>query len=298
MNSLTLSHSAKDSMKTYGKSFYFASMVFNKTIATKVFLLYQYCRYVDDCADELEESESREKLKELKSCLDDPSNCTNHHLQTLVYDLLSFGIASKDLTTLLNGALFDCNKKKITSEADLIDYCYMVAGVVGKMMIPVIGVRDNNAKAFAIDLGIAMQITNICRDVLEDFKNSRVYLYSFEFNKSEACLNTRDNARVIKNYISLSETYYKSAFNGLKYIPIRSRVAILIASDVYRAIGKKIKKKGYTIVFKERVYLNTFEKILVSLVSISKLLNPKFWFFKKEHNQDLHKCLSKKFKEV
>ena len=299
MKSLTLSHSAQDSMKTYGKSFYFASMVFNKSTAKKVFLLYQYCRYVDDCADELGEAESKVKLKELSECLEDPANCNNTYLKSLVSELLSYGIPSKELMTLLDGALFDSNGNKISNETEFIDYCYMVAGVVGKMMTPIIGVDHNNAKYFAIDLGIAMQITNICRDVLEDFKNNRIYLYQLKLNTNdESGLNTKYNRNVIKDYIHLSESYYKSAFNGLKYIPLRSRFTILVASDVYRAIGKKIKKKGYSIVFKQRVYLTTFEKVYVSLMSVFKMLNPKFWFIKKAHDSRLHQSLSSKFKEV
>lgn len=299
MKSLTLSHPAQDSMRTYGKSFYFASMVFKKSTAKKVFLLYQYCRYVDDCADELSDEESKIKLIEISNCLDNPTTCENKNLQTLISELLSYGVSQKDLKTLLEGALFDSDGKKITNETDFIDYCYMVAGVVGKMMSPVIGIQNPNAAKFAIDLGIAMQITNICRDVLEDFKNGRVYLYPLNCNfNTPQSLDTPQNASVVEHYLQLSEKYYKSAFLGLKYIPIRSRFAILVASDIYRAIGKKIKKKGCTVVFRQRVYLTTFEKVIVSFFSILKSLNPKFWLISKPHNKTLHKNLSEKFKGV
>lgn len=278
-------------MRHYGKSFYFASMVFSEATALKVFRLYQYCRYVDDCGDELNPIEGRRRLKELNEIIDGNLNTDLKDLERLVQNILLTGVKPEDLKVLITGALYESNGHFIASKKDLIHYCYLVAGVVGKMMCPLIGVSDEKASPYAIDLGIGMQLTNICRDVLEDSKNDRFYLWELELTKDNS-LNTKSNKEIVLSYLKLADCYYQSAFRGLSYIPFRSRVAIFIASEVYRAIGKKIKSKGDRM-FKERIYLNTLEKCWVCLKSSLKLFHPSFWR-PRSHETSLHSDLKLK----
>jgi phytoene synthase len=274
-------------MHQYGKSFYFASMVFSQSIAVRVFSLYQFCRYVDDCGDELKPEVGQQKLEELKSVIIGDSN-QPADLVFLVNRVLESGVLKKDLLTLIAGAQYEALGKSIESKQDLIHYCYLVAGVVGKMMCPLIGVKNPKAYPYAIDLGIGMQLTNICRDILEDHNNNRHYLW--ELNKDEAKFDSIQNRKIVLKYLDLADLYYKSAFNGLSYIPLRSRIAIFVASEIYRAIGSKIRKTDHRV-FNERIYLSKAEKFLVCLKSSIKFLHPNFWK-SRAHERHLHSELN------
>ena len=291
MKSLDLSQSPQEVMHHYGKSFYFASMVFSKPTAVKVFSLYQFCRYVDDCGDELDPIDGQKRLNTLVEIIDGKiSEPTN--LYKLVTNILDSGVKPQDLKILINGALYEAKGHHVSSKQDLIHYCYLVAGVVGKMMCPLIGVKKTNAEPYSIDMGIGMQLTNICRDVLEDHENDRYYLWELEpkfkytSTSDSGALDTEENRAIVLKYLDLADVYYKSAFRGLSYIPFRSRVAIFVASEIYRAIGKKI-RKSKNKVFYQRIYLNTFEKFWVCFKSSLKILRPAFWK-SKTHESDLH----------
>ena len=118
----------------------------------------------------------------------------------------------------------------INSKKDLLIYSYRVAGTVGLMMSKIFKVEDKEALRGAIDLGVAMQLTNIARDVVEDKRNKRHYI---EFNFSS-----------IKKIIEESEVFYQKSFNSISKIPIRSRFSVIVARRVYKKIGDFILKKG------------------------------------------------------
>ncbi len=212
-------------------------------------------------------------------------------LVSLVEKLESYGISKSYLNILVEGALFDVNKKTIQTQSDLIRYCFHVAGVVGLMMCPLIFVRDRKAHAFAVDLGIGMQLTNICRDVLEDAKNERIYLPSLDLKEKNVNLFgltsqikiTSDSGNeianlkeLVKRQLDLADVYYKSSFKGLAYIPLRPRFAILLASNIYKAIGDKIRKQGYNVL-SGRTYLSKTEKVWVSIKAFFKVFHKNFW---------------------
>ena len=158
-----------------------------------------------------------------------------------------------------------------------------MAGTVGLMMLPIINTKNNEARKHAVDLGIAMQLTNIARDVFEDAKLNRVYLpqeWIGQITLSDLTDNNIDDQKnkiielSIKNLIELSEKFYANGFCGMKFIPLRTRLAIFFAAKIYKGIGNKIKNKGYAYQF-ERVYLNKLEKLWITIVSI-----PEFLFLK------------------
>lgn len=328
LNSDSLSfNSAEFTMSKHGKSFYFASQVFSKNAFFKINLLYTYCRFVDDTADKNSSSTAKEQLDKLKNYILDSklktssldskytfsenltSNAersistdnfephTSFSFEFLVHELQSFGIPKAQLLTLIDGALFDVEARKIENRTDFIRYCYLVAGVVGQMMIPLLNVNAKSAQFFAIDLGIGMQITNICRDILEDAKIHRTYLPAEELNNLSLSLDrlqqqgpTPDTLKqLLNNYLSLSDTYYRSAFLGFSYIPLRPRFAILFASEIYRHIGLKIKAKNYEVLH-GRIYLTSVEKFFVCFKSLIKVFHIRFWT-PGSHNDVLHKSL-------
>ena len=192
---------------------------------------------------------------------------------------ISLGI----LKDLIDGLISDQQNVRITNEKELIDYSYKVAGTVGLMMLPIINTKDTEAKKYAIDLGIAMQLTNIARDVYEDAKMNRLYLpkeWLGQVSISDLIDNKLDDQKKrlielsIKNLIELSDKFYANGFSGMKFIPLRTRLAIFFAAKIYKGIGEKIKSGGY--VYKlERIYLSKLEKLWITIISI-----PEFLFLK------------------
>ncbi len=214
--------------------------------------LYSFCRLVDDIADEC----------------DDP-RIADEHLYQLRREVLGVVSARPEVAAamaildaspggrrpaidLLQGAADDVGGHIVSSDAALRAYCYRVAGTVGLMMCPVIGVANQEAFRHAVDLGIGMQLTNLCRDVLEDSRNGRVYLPRTRLlgagTTPEALLNgTADEAsvaQVVLDLLEVADRYYERGRDGLGYIPLRPRMAIAVAARVYQAIGGVLRQRG------------------------------------------------------
>ena len=293
-DSLTLKYLEEEStalMAKHGKSFRFASLILPNRNIEMVSDLYKICRFIDDCADELDLKESEKALQNIKENLSSPVE--NSTFNAIFEKVEKNGVERLYLQELVNGATFDIQKKEITSEKDLITYCYRVAGVVGLMVCPLINVTDKKGYPHAIDLGIGMQLTNICRDILQDLKNGRIYLPKSWLNNNKMDQDKIEKftpakiKAITKSLLDLADKYYQSGYNGLSYIPFRPRLSILVAGEVYRHIGEKIRNNGYKISAK-RVYLNKIEKIWVLLKTIP-LLGTSFFWRTKPHDFNLHK---------
>ena len=147
------------------------------------------------------------------------------------------------------------------------------------MMNPLIMVNNNKANKHAIDLGIAMQLTNIARDVYEDAMMNRIYLpqdwiNNISINELTNISSNKNLAQItiaIKKLILLSEIYYKNGFAGMRYIPLKTRLAIFFAAKIYRAIGQKIKKNKFEYSYK-RVYISKIEKLFITFISIPEFI--------------------------
>lgn len=287
---------SEEIMADQGKTFYLAARFFNEETMTRIFHLYAFCRYIDDCADELEHNEAIQALKNVSLHLRGEAK-TNDELVKIIELLQSYGVSFQQMQILLEGALWDVAGHNVIDETELYRYCYRVAGVVGLMVSPIIGVKANSASQYAIDLGIAMQLTNICRDVMEDASMGRNYLPLYELqgaklNLSDLTQNPITPAplkKIVKKYLDQADNYYKSGFSGLAFIPLRSRIVVLLASDMYRAIGTKIRKKNYSVL-SGRIYLTHFEKVMVAFKSLFKILRPTFWW-PQSHQPRLHRSL-------
>jgi phytoene synthase len=269
-----------NSLKKHGKSFYWASFFLpkrNKDAATK---LYSICRFFDDLADDNNEDQTKILTGEFKKICDDLSHPINEFFT-------SHNLSIKILGDLVDGLVKDQTDVRIKNEKELIQYAYQVAGTVGLMMSPLIMVNNNKANKHAIDLGIAMQLTNIARDIYEDALMNRIYLpqdWISNTNISELTdiSSNKDLIQIksaIKRLILLSETYYKNGFAGMRYIPLKTRLAIFFAAKIYRAIGQKIKKNRYEYSYK-RIYVSTIEKLFITFVSI-----PEFVFLNLRYNK-------------
>ena len=258
-------------LRKEGKSFYWASFFLPKSYKENAGTLYSICRYFDDIADKYSEDQTVYLKNSIEEIRTNNNNKVNIFLKKNKINNLIF-------IDLIEGLILDQKKPRIQNEKELIKYSYHVAGTVGLMMSKIIGVKHRKAERSAIDLGIGMQLTNIARDVYEDSKMERIYLpANWIPNISLNNLNNLNESSIEKDerisnaihqIISLSEKFYKNGFAGLKYIPLSARLGIFVAANVYRGIGIKIKssKKKY---IRERVYLNSIEKFLITLKSLS-----------------------------
>ena len=264
------------SIKSEGKSFYWASFFLPKKNRIAASRLYSICRYLDDVADNSKLDTSSQIKNIFNQIKENESSEINIFFKK---NNINLGI----LKDLIDGLISDQQNVRVTDEKELIDYSYKVAGTVGLMMLPIINTKDAEARKHAIDLGIAMQLTNIARDVYEDAKMNRLYLpkeWLGQVSISDLIDNKLNDQKKrlielsIKNLIELSDKFYANGFSGMKFIPLRTRLAIFFAAKIYKGIGEKIKSGGY--VYKlERIYLNKLEKLWITIISI-----PEFLFLK------------------
>jgi phytoene synthase len=234
------------------RSFYWASLLLPHAIRDDAALVYAFCREVDDTADEAEDALlavlALDRLEaEVTGAA--PARPLVAAFRTLAARI---ELPLESAVELIAGARSDLGEVRIGDDQELIRYCYRVAGTVGLMMCAVLGVRRREARPHAVDLGIAMQLTNIVRDVAEDAALGRVYL-PLEWLRvagvePEALLRGEADAcgvaRVTADLIELADAYYRSADGGMRDIPWRARQAILAASRIYRAIGVRLRRHG------------------------------------------------------
>ena len=284
-------------IKLNGKSFHWASLFLTKNTTEEAIILYSFCRLLDDLADQ-----KGDKLLELQNY---QSSINNIPIKVAGYTLMSFlkkhNINQLVIKDLIDGFIFDQGRVRIVNKKQLIIYCYQVAGTVGLMMSSILKPSSMYANKFAIDLGIAMQLTNIARDVKEDaLDHNRQYLPSemfdgVKFEKLQSISNgkkdEKENLKIknaIAEILNISDEYYKSGMNGLRYLPMRSHISLGIAALVYRQIGVKIIKNNI-LWDKDRVYLSSLEKFFTSIKIIPHLF--KRFLQNPIHNDGLHEDL-------
>jgi len=269
----------KNYLSIYAKSFNWAGFFLPKDTYKECSALYDFCRTVDNIADEKNELKTREKkFQEFNEDFKN-KNFNNIIIKNMWNLIDKFNISIKIIDDLFEGIKSDIkNIVKINSRKDLIIYSYKVAGTVGLMMAKVLRVKKKNALKSAIDLGIAMQLTNISRDVIEDKKSNRAYIdYDFES---------------IKSTIKLSNLFYDSSFLAIKEIPLNLRFSILVARRVYKKIGHKIIAKNNIENYEKsgKIYLTNFEKFVETFLSIFDFIILLFNYKSLEkiaHNYDL-----------
>ena len=253
--------SNKSYLSVYAKSFSWAGFFLPKETFKKCSALYDFCRVADNIADGDDEIENKEK-KFIQFENDFNQKNFDNIIIKNMWDLIEeFDISLKIVQDLLIGIKSDIKDKvKFNSKKDLLIYSYRVAGTVGLMMAKILKVQKKNSLKSAIDLGIAMQLTNISRDVIEDSKNNRYYI-----NK---------NFEEISSTIKLADTFYENSYYSIKDIPISFRFSILVARRIYRKIGLKILKKKDLENYQNsgKIYVSSLEKIFETILSILDLI--------------------------
>jgi len=251
----------KNYLSVYAKSFSWAGFFLPKQTYKKCSALYDFCRVIDNIADDAENIEIKEKkFKQFENHFKQ-KNFDDPVIKNMWSLIDEFNISIKIIHDLFDGIRSDIKESvKLNSKKDLIVYSYRVAGTVGLMMAKILKVSKKNSLKSAIDLGIAMQLTNISRDVIEDSVNNRSYINgSFE---------------EISSTIKLADFFYENSFYSIKEIPIGFRFSILVARRIYRKIGHKIinKKNLENYENSGKIYVSNLEKTLETILSIFDLI--------------------------
>ena len=275
-------------LKNRAKTFYFASLFFPNYIKKDIRTLYEFCRYIDDIGDDQKRSSKSSKFK-LEKIKNDLRILKSQNV--IVSNLLSicskYNINTSIPIYLIDGVLSDLKIVNFKSNNELIKYSFKVAGTVGLMMCAIMNVKDKKLKLKAIQLGIAMQITNISRDVNEDLNRGRIYFPKQLLSKKIKDFKEIPKKKKFKMYfckdlnklLNMADRIYKISWNGIILLPIKYRIPIAIASFLYQSIGRKIRSKSYDV-WNQRIYLNFFEKIIYTVGIIYKLI------FCKKPNED------------
>ena len=251
----------KNYLAIYAKSFNWAGFFLPKKTYEKCSALYDFCREADNIADDANKIEIKKD-----NFIKFRNNFVNKNYDDPVirnmWDLINeFSISTKIVDDLFEGINSDIKENvKLNSKKELLIYSYRVAGTVGLMMAKILNVHKKQSLKSAIDLGIAMQLTNISRDVMEDKKNNRFYI--------------NESFEDIKTTIKLSEKFYENSFYAIKEIPLSFRFSILVARRVYRKIGYKILNKQNIENYKKsgKIYVSNIEKIIETFLSIFDLI--------------------------
>ena len=262
----------KNYLAIFAKSFNWAGFFLPKKVYEDCAKLYAFCRVLDDVADEKTNLDSRiEKFNKIKNFFKKSYDLKNNEKlelnenEKIINEVINLA-ANNNIKIiifedLIDGVGSDLKKKiHIRSVKDLLVYSYRVAGSVGLVMSKILNVNDRRALKGAIDLGIAMQLTNIARDVIEDKKMNREYIKP-DFENIQATLK-------------LAEMFYDSSFSSIQKIPFKYKFSIIVARRIYRQIGRKILQKGNMENYEKsgKIYVNNFEKIYQTIISIFDLI--------------------------
>ena len=244
-------------LSIYAKSFNWAGFFLPKKTYLQCSDLYDFCRILDDIADKNQDLQIKRKLfNNFKQDFIN-KNLNNKNINK-IYELSNnFNISNKIILDLFDGVESDLkNSVKLKTNNELIIYSYQVAGTVGLMMAKILNVKSKDSLRSAIDLGIAMQLTNIARDVIEDSNRNRKYI-NLDFD-------------TIRETLKLADIFYESSFKSINKIPLNCRFAIIVARRVYRQIGNEILKRKNIENYKNsgKIYVSNLGKLNQTILSI------------------------------
>ena len=276
----TLVDTSHLTIKKGSKSFAAAARFFSIQMREDAYMLYAWCRHCDDVIDNQDlgfnsKPQTVEVTQDALSMLKiqtqraiDNQPCDDPVFEGLRYVLLRNEIPSRYPLELLDGFAMDAADHEYRTIEDTLQYCYYVAGVVGIMMAYVMGARDPAALQRAADLGIAFQLTNISRDVIEDAGIDRIYVPSdwlaeagIPPDEITDSRHSRALYRVLLRLLDEADRFYASADEGLRALGFRSACAVASARAIYRAIGDTVRKRGDSAL-QARVIVRRPRKIL------------------------------------
>jgi 15-cis-phytoene synthase len=253
---------ARVALRRGSKSFALAARLLPKQARDDVAIVYAFCRRADDAIDEAATSRDAEvalqRLREDVDAIRRSGPLRDGSLEPIRSVVHRRGIPGRYLLELVEGFAMDVRNERYSDQAALERYAFRVAGTVGLMMCHVLGVRRDAALRHAVDLGVAMQLTNVCRDVLEDWERGRLYL-PLDALHAEGLGDldprrgafpdeaTSGVARVIAALLARAEVLYRSGDVGLDDLPMQAALAVDTARSVYAAIGEELARRGFDV---------------------------------------------------
>jgi phytoene synthase len=286
-------------LATKGRSFHWARHLLGTVHARRATRLYHLCRYIDDLADE-----GGTPLSSRQALLDAAVSLRNGHSNDpIIQDGLALihecRIDASILLDLIAGVQSDLEPVRMPDLDSLLRYCYQVAGTVGLMMCKVLDTDSPAAFLHAVDLGIAMQLTNICRDVAADAEVDRRYLPASMIGEVAPDLLRNPTGQLrgqvqdcILKLLDCADTYYQSGELGLSYLPLRARGGILVAARVYREIGWQLRGQHHAY-WNGRVVVSSWRKVAITSKALVAIPWSRFfWHHPHRHDDRLHLALS------
>ena len=272
------------------KSFAAAARLFDPVTRDRAVMLYTWCRYCDDRIDgqtlgfgqasppPAVQRRALESLRAQTNAAIDGHPGDSPEFAALGRVFSECDIPRRFALELLDGFEMDVDRRVYHTLDDTLEYCYHVAGTVGAMMAAVMGVKDQATLARAVDLGLAFQMTNIARDVMEDAADQRIYLPA-EWLEDEGVpqdpevlsQQTDRVFRVVSRLLDEADRYYESAVVGIARLPLRSAWAISAARSVYRAIGTLVRRRGRGA-WDTRAHVGTAAKLRIIVASAARTL--------------------------
>jgi 15-cis-phytoene synthase len=251
----------RDAIVRHSRSFTLASRLLPGRVRHEAWVLYAWCRRADDAIDGVPVGQQGEALTRLRAELDAvyedgaaPADPTLAAFQVVVRRRR---IPRAYADALLDGMAMDAGGQRYETMADLLRYCYRVAGTVGLMMCHTMGLRRSDALVHAVHLGMAMQLTNICRDVAEDWRLGRLYLPADRLaraqigwlagHRPQGALPEEARgplAKVVGELLDEADAYYRSGDRGLRALSWRCAFAVATARAVYADIGRVLRRRG------------------------------------------------------
>lgn len=268
---------AEQITKKYAKTFYFASHFLPQKERRAAYAVYAFCRITDDAVDN--QLHTKEKLKALEEQLDavyGKAALEDSLLLALRDSIKRFHIPKTYFDDLLVGMHMDLDHMRYENFNDLYKYCYHVAGVIGLIMLKILGPKKE-AEKYAISLGVAMQLTNILRDIKEDYQRGRIYLPESDLRTYKITEEDLRKGRVSYNFIRLmkfqierARKYYTEATPGIKLLKaFRSRLVVGCMKEIYAHILRAIENRNYDV-FRRRAQVSSNEKKWITLKVLFK----------------------------
>ncbi|MGC9513325.1 MAG: phytoene/squalene synthase family protein [Fidelibacterota bacterium] len=278
-----LSHAyVKNITALYARSFYFASRFFPKHKRQATYALYGFARYTDNLVDNPRDRDREELQRELDHLRWEIETAyrrkESEHpaLKPFIQTAISFSIPIEYPLDLIKGVSMDISHSRYTHFEDLYVYCYRVAGTIGLMMTYIIGFSHRDAFEYAEKLGVAMQLTNILRDIREDKNRGKIYIPMSELERYDVAEEDIFQERfspamrsMLKATADNAHRYYEESASGIRYLDTDSRFAIHAASRIYRGILEEFRANDYNP-FKGRVSVSFNRKMAITLTEYMK----------------------------
>ena len=274
-------------LATHGRSFSFAASLIPEPHRSRLLAVYAYCRYTDDLVDRGGRSRA-ERMAQLDWWLDASEaayggrHSEHAMLRVVMQDMAAAGVPFDYVSELCRGMRMDLQGNRYATAADLRTYCYRVAGVVGLWLTELFGVHDRETLDRAACLGVAMQLTNIVRDVGEDWDRGRLYLPRSIMRRHGLTTATIERVRrsrepvpaeysaVMEEMMLLAEHEYRQAWPGVAALPDFFRPAVAVAARVYAAIHAVVRANGYDTL-RRRAVTSTSRKLAIARTTLREL---------------------------